>query len=69
MTLKYARLGRAEKLPDRMKAGIGDEKGLVIIETRNPILSERVIRITPDGGIRGYLLGLGNFKDKKIKDK
>ncbi len=68
MTLKYARLGRAEKLPERMKGEIGDQKGLVIIETRNPILTEKVIRITPEGGIRGYLLGLGHFEDKRIKE-
>ena len=67
MTLKNARFARIETLPASIKAQIGLSKGFAIIETKNPELRDdyKAIKIE-DGGIRGYLLSLGKFKDVKI---
>ena len=69
MTLKYARLARANKLSADIQKRIGATDGLVIIETRNPDLREEFIPITAGGGIREYLLKLGNFKDVELSSE
>lgn len=68
MTLKNARLGRAEDLPieTRQKFSL-PEKGLVIIESKNPDLKENFVPIR-EGGIRDYLLSLGAFIDSEITE-
>ena len=65
MGLKNARLARAENLPDNIRRKIGIEEGLVIIETRNPDLREEFKHIS-EGGIREYLLTLGDFSEIDI---
>ena len=67
MTLKSARLARAENLPPEMQRAIGIAEGLIIIETRNPELRENIIPIG-EGGIREYLLTLGEFNDIEIEE-
>ena len=66
MGLKHARLARAENLPDDIRKGIGIDEGLIIIETRNKDLRDEIKPIGK-GGIREYLLSLGDFKDIDIK--
>lgn len=69
MTLKNTRLGRAEELtPEIRKKYNLPEKGLVIIESKNPDLKENIIAIDETLGIRGYLLSLGEFKDIPIDE-
>ena len=66
MVLKQTRLARAEKLsPEIRKQYNLPDKGLVIIESRNPDLKENfcAIKEGDEGGIRGYLLTLGEFND------
>ena len=68
MTLKNIRLTRAENLSKEIKDKFHlPEKGLVIIESRNPNLTENFVPIK-SGGIREYLLSLGNFKEVSIDD-
>lgn len=69
MALKQTRLARAERLSEEIRKEYKlPEKGLVIIESRNPELKENFRAITEgdNGGIRGYLLTLGEFKDVSI---
>lgn len=71
MTLKRIRLGRAEKLDEatRKRYNLPD-RGLILIETKNKELIEKIIPINPDdknGGIRGYLLSYGKFKEEVAK--
>jgi hypothetical protein len=68
MTLKHARIGRAENLSTdlRLQHHLPSE-GFIIIESRNPALSERFISIG-EGGIRAYLLTLGLFRDIPIDE-
>jgi hypothetical protein len=72
MTLKEARLGRAEDMSEEDRADNGlPERGLILIATTNPTLKDRAILINTDdenGGIRGYLLGLGEFNDIAINE-
>jgi hypothetical protein len=73
MDLKNARLGRAEDLSeeDRKEYNIQADRGLILIVTTNPDLRDTAILINPDddsGGIRGYLLSLGNFNDIPIDE-
>lgn len=66
MTLKNARLARAENLSAEIRAKFAlPEKGLVIIESLNPELKENFIAIK-EGGIRGYLLSKGEFKESSL---
>ena len=67
MTLKHAKLARAENLPKEIQDKIGKNQGLIIIETKNPDLREEYKSIT-EGGIREYLLSLGNFQDIDISE-
>jgi len=67
MTLKHARLARAENLSPEIRKEIGIQEGLIIIETRNPELKEKIIALG-DGGIRDYLLTLGDFQDIEIEE-
>lgn len=67
MTLKSARLARAENLSPETQREIGIQEGLIIIETRNPELRENIITLG-DGGIRDYLLTLGDFQDIEIEE-
>lgn len=67
MTLKHARLARANKLPEKIQNELGINQGLVIIETRNPQLREKFIPLR-NGSIRDYLLTLGDFTEADIKD-
>ena len=69
MTLKQTRLARAEKLSKEIREEYGlPDKGLVIIESRNPDLKKKfcAIKEGDEGGIRGYLLTLSEFNDVKI---
>ena len=73
MTLKNARLARAEDLSeeDRLAYGLNADKGLIIIQTTNPTLKDTAIPINTDdesGGIRGYLLSLGDFAEVEIDE-
>jgi len=73
MTIKNARLARAEDLSDadRLAYGLTNERGLIIIQTTNPNLRDTAIAINTDdenSGIRGYLLSLGEFNDVEIND-
>ncbi|MBU3957699.1 MAG: hypothetical protein KKB25_01350 [Nanoarchaeota archaeon] len=68
MALKHIRLGRAERLDEatRKMHNLPD-KGLILIQTTNTELEEKIIPIDPNdknGGIRGYLLSFGNFKEE-----
>ena len=67
MTLKSAKLARAENLPEKIRSELKIDKGLIIIETRNPTLRDEYKPIT-DGGIREYLLSLGDFKNIDITE-
>lgn len=68
MTLKNIRLGRAENLDDETRKQFSlPEKGLIIIESRNPDLQENFVSIKR-GGIREYLLSLGEFEDIPIEE-
>ena len=67
MTLKNARLGRAENLSQDLRDSFKlPSEGLIIIESLNPDLRENIISITEEGGIREYLLKLGEFKDASL---
>jgi len=66
MTLKNIRLGRAENLSEQIRKKHNlPEKGLIIIESRNPDLHEE-FKLIKEGGIRDYLLTLGDFKEVEI---
>ena len=66
MTLKNTRLGRAENLPPELREEFKlPSKGLIIIESRNPDLKENIKAIT-EGGIREYLLFLGDFTEASL---
>ncbi len=66
MTLKNTRLGRAENLAPELREEFNlPNKGLIIIESRNPDLKESIRAIT-EGGIREYLLFLGEFKETSL---
>lgn len=67
MTLKSARIGRAEDLTPQERAahGITIERGPIIIEIHNPTLHEEFVELK-ETGFRGYLLSLGAFKDIDI---
>lgn len=67
MGLKHARLTRAENLPESIRSQIGAQHGLVIIETRNEDLRDEFKPIRT-GGMREYLLSLGDFIDVNITD-
>jgi len=68
MALKNARLARIENLSLEKKKELGLDKGLVIIESRNPDLTENIIPIK-EGGIREYLTeNLGEFNDIEIEE-
>ncbi len=67
MVLKNIRLARAENLDEKTRTQFGlPENGLVIIESKNPDLKENFVAIKKEGGIRGYLLSLADFKDSPI---
>lgn len=67
MTLKNIRLARAEDLSEEIRKEYSlPDKGLVIIESNNSKLSEKIISL--DDGIMGYLLSLGNFKDVPVDE-
>lgn len=67
MTLKNARLGRAEYLPANIRQQFNlPEKGVVIIESRIvPELRENIVPM-PAGGIREYLLSFGKFQEDEM---
>jgi hypothetical protein len=67
MALKNARLARAENISPEIRLQHHlPEKGLIIIESRNPDLKEKFIAIK-EGGIRDYLISsLGDFKEADI---
>ena len=66
MTLKNIRLARAENLSEGIRKEFNlPEGGLIIIESKNPGLKENFVPIK-QGGIRDYLLSLGEFKDISI---
>lgn len=67
MTLKNARLARAENLPEEIQRQLGRNTGLIIIETKNPDLREEFTAIK-EGGIREYLMSLGRFQDTPLSD-
>ena len=68
MALKNARLARAENLsPEIRQEHDLPSKGLIIIESRNPELKEKFIAIK-EGGMREYLLSLGDFKETIIAE-
>lgn len=68
MALKNARLGRAENLDEATRKKFGlPAYGLIIIETTNPDLKE-IIKPISQGGIRDYLLTLGDFKDTELPE-
>ena len=63
MALKNIRLARAENLSEAIRTQFNlPESGLIIIESRNPNLTENFVPIKR-GGIREYLLSLADFKD------
>ena len=65
MGLKSARIARIENLPDDKREELeekGIDSGFAIVEIRNPDLHEE-IKPLGKGGIRGYLLCLGEFKN------
>ena len=69
MTLKNIRLARAENLSEEIRKEKGlPNNGLIIIESRNPELHEE-FKIIREGGIRDYLLGLGDFKEAEISEE
>lgn len=67
MALKSARIAKIENLPKEEQDKLGKDKGFAIIEIRNPTLTQKIKSID-DGGIRGYFLSLGNFKDAEIEE-
>ena len=68
MTLKNIRLARAETLSPEIRQQFGlPENGLIIIESRNPDLKENFVSIKK-GGIRDYLISLGDFKEVSIDE-
>lgn len=76
MTIKNLRLARAENLSqeDRRAYNISADRGMILIQTKNPELKDEAILINPDdesdnGGIRGYLLKLGAFKNVEISEE
>ena len=69
MTLKSARLGRAEKLDEQTRQKFAlPEKGLIIIQTKNPELREEITAITDNDGIWGYLKSLGDFIETPVEE-
>lgn len=62
MALKSARLAKIENLPPEAQEQLGEEEGFAIIEIRNPEPNEQ-IKLIDEGGIRGYFLSLGKFKE------
>jgi hypothetical protein len=69
MTLKSARLGRAEDLDADTRAKYGlPEHGLIVIQTTNPELKDEMISIEEDGGFRGYLLKFGDLREADIAE-
>ena len=68
MAIKNIRLGRAEDLPEATRdLHKLQSSGLIIIETHNPELKEKMIQVDKDG-IRGYLLKQGKFTDTQIDE-
>lgn len=68
MSLKNIRLARAENLSKEIREESNlPERGLIIIESRNPGLKEKFIPIKR-GGIREYLLTLGDFEDVPLDE-
>lgn len=64
MTLKNARFSRAEDLsPETREKYSLPKSGLVVIESRNQNLREKIVSIGQEGGIREYLKSLGDFKE------
>ena len=68
MGLKSIRLTRAENLSEEIR---NKEKlpntGLIVIESWNPTLQEK-FKLIKEGGIRDYLLTLGEFADVAITE-
>ena len=70
MTLKNARLARAENLPEEIRQQFRlPSEGLIIIESNNPDLRENFISINEQQGIWEYLKGLDEFNDIEISEE
>ena len=65
--LKSARIAKIENLPQSKIDELGMKEGFAIIEIRNPNLREE-IKPLREGGIREYLLSLGDFNDIDITE-
>ncbi len=67
MTLKSARIARAEDLSpaERRAAGVEIDRGLIVLEIHNQHLRERGFPIE-NGGFRAYLLRHGPFQDTEL---
>lgn len=70
MTLKSARIARAEDLTaeERAAAGIHIERGLIVLELHNEELHEKGVPLGA-GGFREYLLNLGDFNEVDIEEE